>query len=106
MNTCKIAFQVIVFLFLSLVLVFCLITKVFVNREQHFGQDSSLFDIFVDFSYLGFLFILYKLGTAKVTETKRSEASTRASTRFTVNEELERDDSCLMMFLESEYEMP
>ncbi len=39
-------------------------------------------------------------------ERERSEASNGASTRFTVNDELERDDSNPMMFLEPDLEVP
>jgi len=97
---------VIISTFLAMELVICMTLKSFRIFDNVFGQDSCLFYLFVDLTYLGFLLILYKLGTTKIKERIRSEASTRASTRFTVNEELERDDSCLMMFLESEYEMP
>jgi hypothetical protein len=52
-----------------------------------FGQDSCLFIIIVDVTELGLLVILYNLGTKKMKVRERSEASTGASTRFTVNDD-------------------
>jgi hypothetical protein len=88
-NTCKIAFQVIIATFLAMELVICMILKPIEIFDNVFGQDSCLFNLFVDLTYLGFLLILYKLGTTKMKGRERSEASTRASTRFTVNDESE-----------------
>jgi hypothetical protein len=70
--------------------------------DNVFGQDSCLFYLFVDLTYLGFLLILYKLGTTKIKERIRSEASTRASTRFTVNDESETDVLYPIMFLDTD----
>ena len=70
--------------------------------DNVFGQDSCLFYLFVDLTYLGFLLILYKLGTTKIKERIRSEASTRASTRFTVNDESETDVFYPIMFLDTD----
>jgi hypothetical protein len=55
--------------------------------DNLFGQDSCLFIIIVDVTELGLLLILYNLGTTKMKVRERSEASTGASTRFTVNDD-------------------
>lgn len=99
--------------FLAIYLLICIILDPIleinfpnVKIDEDYGQNSCLFVIIVDLTSLGFLLILYNLGTTKMKERERSEASNGASTRFTVNDELERDDSNPMMFLEPDLEVP
>ena len=89
-NTRKIAFQAAIFsiFLIELVVIALNIIKPFMDKNlvQWFAASLNLADI-------GFILVLYNLGTMQVKERYLTEATTTTSTRFTVNELIHEDES-------------
>ena len=101
-NTCKIAFQASIFSIFTISLV-VISLNIFVFHEKNtkptdyqekvYYYEHYAFAAIVNLADLGFIWVLYQLGTMQVKERYKTEASAMSSTRLTAKEEIDEDES-------------
>ena len=62
-------------------------------EQKVYYYEHYAFAAIVNLADLGFIWVLYQLGTMQVKERYKTEASAISSTRLTANEEIDEDES-------------